>query len=228
MEAMWTFFFPAFVKARELIAAGEIGDVYFCQGDFGIAFPKHITRLWDANLAGGGLLDIGIYPIMAATELLGVSKEDPIDIKAIGSLEMGVDIFGSVTLKYPGNKMAIASWHSIVQTEEETTVVGSKGYIKIHSPAHCSTKITLVRQNARDGPSYETFNFPLPPPAPGCTPFNFMGSNGFQYEAQAVQSYLAAGKTTSDVLPPEVSLKTMGIMDEVRKQIGLKYPFELA
>jgi len=223
---MWTFFFPAFIKARELIAAGEIGDVYFSQGDFGIAFPKFISRIWDPNMAGGGLLDIGIYPIMAVTMLLGVSDQDPIEIKATGAVEKGVDIFGSVILKYPGNKMAIASWHSLVQTAEETIIVGSKGSIKFHSPTHCPTNITLTRQNGRDGPTTETFNFPLPPPAPGCTPFNFLGSNGFQYEAMAVQSFLTAGKTTSDVNPPGLSLRTLGIMDEVRRQIGLKYPFE--
>jgi len=163
---------------------------------------------------------------MAATMLLEVSKEDPLEIKAIGSVEKGVDIFGSVTLKYPGNKMAIASWNSLVQTEEETIIVGSKGSIKLHSPAHCPTKLTLTRRNARDGPSSETFNFPLPPPAPGCTPFNFVGSIGFQYEAQAVQSCVTDGKTISDILPPELSLRTMAIMDEVRRQIELKYPFE--
>jgi len=221
------FFFPAFVKARELIAAGEIGEVHFAQADFGVAFPKNIERIWNPNMAGGGILDLGVYPITEVVMLLANDgKERPLEIKATGRVEQGVDIYGSVTLTFPNNKMAIATWHTLVQTEEETIIVGTKGSIKLHSPAHCPIKLTLTRRIDRDNVKTEVFEFPRPTPAPGTTKFNFLGSNGFLYEAIAVQEQIAAGKTESDVLPPEVSLNVIGIIDEARRQIGLKYPFE--
>jgi len=226
MEAVWTLFFPAFLKARELIAAGEIGQVHFGRSDFGIDFPRSIPRIWDPNLAGGSLLDIGVYPITLLTVLLG-GMDETLEIKATGVVEQGVDIFGSVTIKFPNNKMAIASWHSLVKTEEETVIIGTKGYIKLHSPSHCPTQLTLTRHSPTLGQSStQTFSFPIPPPATCTTPFNFVGSNGFQYEAIAVQACVARGERVSQVLPPEVSVRVMGVMDEVRRQVGLKYPFE--
>jgi len=124
------------------------------------------------------------------------------------------------------NKLAVVSWNSLARTPEEVLIVGSKGYLRIHSTAHNPTKITLSREKTE----HEEFNFPLPPPIPlkdGSKPvFHFAGSVGLQYEAIAVQDCIRKGLTVCDVYPPVVSLRVMAIMDEVRKQIGLTYPSE--
>jgi len=108
MEGTWTIFFPAFVKALELIAAGEIGEIHYAQSDFGVPLAKDVQRIWDPILGGGGVLDLGVYPITQVAMLLANNgKEKPLEIKATGVIHQGVDVCGSVTLKFPNNKMAM-------------------------------------------------------------------------------------------------------------------------
>jgi len=114
----------------------------------------------------------------------------------------------------------------------EMLVVGSQGYIRALGPFHHPRDIVVHRtiepgSHLLDGVTETTryhYSFPVEKKIP--TPFNFSGSIGFIHEITAVQKDLIQHKKASEVYPPGASLIVMGVLDEIRKQIGLKYPFE--
>lgn len=105
MEAMWTRFFPAMRKARELINTGVIGDVTACMADFGFKAPPNIPRLFDKKLGGGALIDIGIYPLAVISMAYGGVR--PTECHATGYRnEQGADVAGMLMLKYADKGLA--------------------------------------------------------------------------------------------------------------------------
>jgi len=228
MEGVWSLFFPAYLKVQELIKNGAIGDVNFVEADFGVAFPPHVDRIWKPELAGGGLLDIGVYSVTLVTMLINGGKERPSEIKALGVVEKGIDVLGTATMKYNNNKMAVAKWNCKGGSPGEIVVVGNKGYIKVLGPMH--SPITVVVHRLLEGPGgrseTEQYYFPFPSPKIMSTPMNFAGSIGFIYEATAVTNDILQKKQFSSTYTPTSSMIVSGILDEVRRQIGLTYPFE--
>jgi len=193
----------------------------------------------DPAQGGGGLMEIGCYPITAALMAL---QSDDIQVMAAGHVEGGVDKSAAVTLNGQEGEMALLSYTLHAQTPEETLIVGTKGYIRIHSPAHCPTRITLTQVAGRESMQEESFEYPLPAPhamatlAPGevsasaCpepySMFHYPHSVGLQYEAEAVMECIRAGKKESEEYTLAESLRTMQICDEVRRQLGVKWPSE--
>ena len=96
MEAMWARFFPGMRKVRELIASGTIGEARMVQADFGFrADVDPDSRLFSPALAGGGLLDVGVYPISLASMIFGT----PTEVSGLAQIgETGVDEMAAVTL----------------------------------------------------------------------------------------------------------------------------------
>src|SRR5690606_8557618 len=105
MEAMWTRFLPHVVEIRDLIEAGRLGDVRSFTADFGERFPfDPASRAFDLALAGGALLDLGVYPISFASMIFG----PPADVAAQATFATtGVDAQTAVTLRYPGGQVAV-------------------------------------------------------------------------------------------------------------------------
>jgi dihydrodiol dehydrogenase / D-xylose 1-dehydrogenase (NADP) len=228
MEGLWTVFFPAFQKVQELINNGTIGDVNFVEVDFGVAFPPTVDRIWKPELAGGGLLDIGVYSVGLVTMLINGGKERPSEIKALGVVENGVDVVGSATMKYKDNKIAVAKWNCRGSSPGEIVAVGNKGYIRVLGPFH--HPINVVVHNLLEGPGGRTethqYYFPFPAPKHLNSPMNFTGSIGFTYEATAVQNDILQKKQFNSTYTPTASMIVSGILEEVRRQIGLVYPGE--
>jgi predicted dehydrogenase len=206
MEAMWTKFLPPFVKLRQLLARGVIGDVRIVSADLGFRLdpdPRH--RLFDTNLGGGCLLDVGIYCIWLATTILGVPKKVSGEV-FIGST--GVDEQETISLGYKGGRLASLFATIRTQTPEQACISGSRGMIHIY------------RQWWKGGPmrltvGRKTWEINVP-----------VEGNGYQYEAEEVGRCLRAGKTQSDVMPTSESLAVLGTMDRLRGLWGLKYPME--
>jgi dihydrodiol dehydrogenase / D-xylose 1-dehydrogenase (NADP) len=226
MEGLWTVFFPAFQKAQELIANGTIGEVNYVQTDFGINFPKHIDRIWKPELAGGALLDIGVYSIGVSTLLMNGCKEPPLEVKANGVIENGVDVVGAVILKFSDSKIAVSNWNAKAHCPGESLICGSKGFIKIMGSFHHPSTLSVTLKLEGGHTETTQYNFPFPSEKKVDDGWNFSGSIGFVYEATAVQNDILAKKKMSSVYPPKSSLIINGILEEVRKQIGLVYPFE--
>jgi predicted dehydrogenase len=207
MEAMWTRFLPVLVKVRELLAQGVIGEVRMMEADFGFRTdfnPK--GRLFNPELGGGGLLDVGIYPISLAWMLFGKPKQITSTVH-LG--QTGVDEQMALLLSYEQGQIAICSAAVRTNTVQEAYIYGTDGYIKLHSQWWKGERLTL----AQSGKDPQVIDLPLE-------------GNGYNYEAAEVMRCVRAGKLESDTIPLDETLAIMGTLDQIRAQWGLKYPME--
>jgi dihydrodiol dehydrogenase / D-xylose 1-dehydrogenase (NADP) len=207
MEAMWSRYIPIIVKLRELLAEGAIGEVRMLTADLGFRSefdPK--SRLFNLELGGGALLDVGIYPISFASMVLGT----PSRIASMAHLgQTGVDEQAGIVFGYDGGQLAIL--HTALQTSTaiEATVMGTKGKIRVHSAWFYGTTLTLSIEGRDD----EAISLPYE-------------GNGYNFEAAEVMRCLREGKLESDVMPLDETLAIMQTLDTIRAQWGFKYPME--
>lgn len=207
MEAMWTRYLPIFVRVRELLAQGVIGDVRQLMADFG--FRTRVNpqgRLFNPNLGGGGLLDVGIYPLSLASMIFG-TPERVTGMAHLG--ETGVDEDAAFILGYADGALALLSCAVRTNTPMTAILNGTEGRITIHSPWWVATKMTVEVYGK------ETSEISMP-----------LIANGYEYEAAEVGRCLRAGLTESEVMPLDETLAIMKTMDEIRAQWRLKYPME--
>ena len=197
MEGMWTYFLPAIIKAKKWVNNGRIGEIKHVKSDFGFYAPfDPRSRLFDPALAGGALLDIGIYPIALANYFL---EKMPADIKVRSrKAESGVDSDLMMSFEY---SEALATLHASLECRlpNLTYVIGDEGYITIPNgwqARECSLFI--------ESQQVDHFN-------DGRTGF------GFNYEIEAFNADLLAGKLESAVVTHEVSERLQALMEEVRK-----------
>jgi len=220
MEAMWTRFFPAVEKVRQLIKEGQLGDIKLVFADFGFKHAGNIARLVEDELGGGAILDIGVYPISLASMAYGGTF--PSKISTTGSLgASGLDTQAAITLEFKPEEVANLACTLFAETPREATIIGTKGSVRFHFPFWCPTKLTVTLE----GKPPQDLEFPLVPSKQGQT-WNFTNSMGLHYEAAHVNEMIRQGKTESDVISLGESLSIMKIMDEVRRQIGVVYQFE--
>lgn len=207
MEAMWTRFVPAMVRLRELLAAGVIGDVRMVGADFGVrARLDPASRLFDPNLGGGALLDLGVYAVSLASMILGT----PTEITGFAELgETGVDEQGGMVLRYRNGRLATLMTAATTMMPCEATIMGTDGFLRLHHGWFRGSRMTL-QQPDRDPREIDV-------PTAG---------NGYHYEAEEVGRCLAAGRTESAVMPLRETLQIMRTMDELRRQWKLRYPME--
>ena len=207
MDAMWSRFQPVEVKARELIASGAIGEVRMVQSDFGFrAGVNPEARLFAPALGGGALMDVGVYNVGLAFMLFGA----PTEVRALAQLgETGVDEQTVVITRHEGGRLAYSSTAIRLTTTHEAVIFGTEGWIRIDQPWWRCDGLTL-EVHGKD---------PRHIDAP-------MKGNGYNYEAQEVMDCIRAGRLESDVMPLDETLSIMRTLDEIRRQIGLRYPME--
>ncbi len=207
MEAFWTRFLPSTLKLNQLLQEGIIGKCRLLQADFGYDMPFEPShRSYNPDLAGGALLDVGIYPINFAQMIF---REDPLEISSASvPSSTGVDEQSAYIFKYPSGSLAIMNSAVNVETQHNAWIYGSEGYIHMPDFFH-ATKIHIQR---KDGVT-DTINLPFE-------------STGYGYEAIEVMNCINSGKTESSIMPLSESQKIMQLMDTIRDQWGLKYPGE--
>ncbi|HYE06578.1 MAG TPA: Gfo/Idh/MocA family oxidoreductase [Planctomycetota bacterium] len=207
MEAMWTRFLPVHAKVRDWIARGAIGEPRMVTADFGFrAGLDPTSRLFDQRLAGGGLLDVGVYTIALANMALGAAAEKVAGFAHLG--ETGVDEQAAMVLAYPGGRLASLTCAVRTNTPQDARIDGTEGSIRIPGFWHTTRAELHGKGGAR-----ETVEIPNQ-------------GNGYEHEAIEVGRCLAAGLTESPVIPLDESVAIMRTMDELRRQWGLRYPFE--
>lgn len=206
MEAMWTRFLPHVAALHQVIDAGEIGDIVNISADHGQFFPFNpASRLYDPALAGGALLDLGVYPVSFAHDFLGV----PTAVQAAGALtETGVDGQISIALSYPGGAQATLSTTLWAKTPTTASISGTEGWIEVAGSFYGPTSFRVVRRDGR------TWTFDQP------------GEKGLQYEAAEVARRVAAGEHESPLMSWDGTLEVMRTLDEIRAQAGVVYPGE--
>lgn len=208
MEAMWTRFFPIMKQVKTWLDQGAIGDLRMLTADFGFRREGAAEDRKVSPLRGGGaLLDVGIYPISFSSWVFG---KYPTHTTGLTSLyETGVDQQSTMLLGYDKGEMAVLSCAINTPTPKEARIIGNKGSIYIPNFSR-ATKATL----AIIGEEEVTVEIPLE-------------GNGYNYEAAAVTECLQRGNTESSIMPLEESLSIMKVMDELRRQWGIKYPTEI-
>ncbi|GAB6899533.1 Gfo/Idh/MocA family protein [Kineosporia succinea] len=211
MEAMWTRFLPHMVHLRELLAAGAIGDVLAMGADQGMRFeqnPEH--RLFSFELGGGALLDLGIYPFSFASMVLGA----PQTVRAAATPAFtGVDGTTSAVLTYGNGAHAVILCSATVATPMKAWIAGTEGRIELDRQWYTST--TTLTLTKSDG-STEKFE-----PVPGLVEGR---AKGMHFMVTEAVERIRAGELESEVMPLDETISIMGILDEVRDQIGLVYP----
>lgn len=208
-EAMWTRWLPHIVALRETIARGDIGDVVTIQADHGQPIA-HVERMRRPDLAGGALLDLGIYPVSFAYDILG----KPDAVTAVGQLtEEGVDGQVSMVFDYGINGSGTKAQASLTttmwaRTPCQAVIAGTEGRIEIADTFYAPSTWRLTR---KDGTTWD---------------FDGRVPNGFQYEAAAVARGLTEGASEAPELTAAQTLEIMEILDDIRAQIGVVYPGE--
>ncbi|CAM5788424.1 Gfo/Idh/MocA family protein [Cellulomonas persica] len=206
MEAMWTRFLPHVAALHQVIDAGEIGEIVNVSADHGqlMAFGP-TSRLYDPALAGGALLDLGVYPVSFAHDFLGA----PDAVAATGTLtETGVDGQVSIVLSYGERTQATLSTTLWARTPTVALVSGTEGYIQVAGSFYGPSSFQVTRNDGRRW----TFEQP--------------GTKGLQYEAAEVARRVADGEVESPRMSWQGTLEVLRTLDEVRRQVGVVYPGE--
>lgn len=207
MEAMWARFLPHYAKVREIVASGVLGPILSIHADHGQRLAdQNIPRLVEPNLAGGALLDLGIYPISFAHMILG----NPLSIKSTAVMtDKGVDAQTSMIFTYDNGAQSILTTTMIEQTPCRAVVAGLNGWLEIdrtfYNPA--SMRVVLNYGSITQYPSEYT-------------------GHGLREQAEIFKQLVQSGKFESEILSWQDTVDIMKTMDTVREQIGLKYPFE--
>lgn len=207
MEAMWTRFLPVMRQATDLIAAGKIGEVRYIRADFGFPAPfQPASRLYDLRLGGGSLLDIGIYPLFLCLYLLG----KPDHIRAAGHLSpTGSDETCHALLTYDDGRSAVITSTLACHTSLTAEIAGTEGSIRLPAPWYKNNRLSWHRTGQPED------TIVLEPMI-----------NGFEYQIREVARCLEAGAIESPAMSHEFSLTMSRIMDEIRRQIGVRYANE--
>lgn len=206
MEALWTRFNPTIKKVKELVDNGTIGDIGYLHADFAFyALDRDENgRLLNPALAGGSLLDIGIYPIFLSYLMLGIPK----DIKATANFyKTGVEEQISMIFNYEKAQAILYSGLNS-NSEMKAEIAGSKGSIFVHPRWHETSGYTLEING--DSSVVEVGKV----------------GKGYTYEIEEVHKCLNAGKTESDLWSHQNSRDLIEIMDTVRSKTGIVFPFE--
>jgi len=219
MEANWMPFWPLFIKMRQVISEGLIGEVEFLQANLGFKNNHELNPgLLDPKVGGGALLACGIYPVTLASFLFG---DTPTSVTAQAKLNetTGIDETVSIILKYGDKKMASLSTSISNFLDSGATIYGTKGSIRMDQMHCCPTKLTVYV----DGEEPIVYEEPLPTKEPDAV-FNFPNSEGLVYEALHVMELVTQAKVESDVMPHSKTVANMRTMDTIRQQIGLELP----
>lgn len=208
MEAAWTKCQPVFLKVKEWVESGLIGEI---QGMDVCFYTKagEGHRLYKHELAGGALLDLGFYPVMYACALMGHEPRKILSHMAMG--EKRVDYLDSIVLEYEDGRFAHLSCGLGSEKRVSAFILGTKGRITLQDEFFFqATKVT-----AYDFDNHVLREFDGP----------FL-KNGYEFEAIEAMECLRAGKKESSKVPLDETLAVMKILDTCRAQAGFQYDFE--
>ena len=207
-EAIWTRYMPSRKIIHDLIAAGELGELRVLEAN--LHYPiEHIHRIRVPELAGGALLDVGVYPINFCSMFFG---NDYVKIdSSVQLMETGVDRQESMTLYYADGRMASLSAGTTCRSDRRCLIAGTKGCLTVDN-VNNPLKITLYKAE-------EDFAIPHDIPVP-------QQLTGYEYQVRACMEAMKKDEIECPDMPHSESIRVMEIMDELRAQWGVRYPFE--
>lgn len=205
MEAMWTRFLPQMRMIRELIAEGRIGRPRLVEATHHQALPSDPHhRLNDPALGGGAMLDLGVYPISFAVDVLGV----PTTVTAAGTLsDQGVDTQVGLVLTHEGGAQSTVHFALDLRSPNTASVIGEDGRIDLDDTWYTPT---TWRLRDRDGAVVEEYD-------------SREQLAGYAHEARAFEEMITSGTHEGGPMDPEETVAVMAVMDEARRQVGVRY-----
>lgn len=206
MEAIWSRFLPAYRVLADQLGSGRIGQPLLVEADFGFRSAVSLeNRLFRPDLGGGGLLDLGIYPLQLCSLVLGYPRE----VRAYGVIgETAVDEQVAAVIRHDGPKLGVIKAAIRVNMACTARISGTDGVINIPAWMHCPDAISVT-----SGIRTKEFD---------CS----FDGNGLRFEIEEVQRCLEAGLTESQTMPLDESISLTSMLDAIREQIGLKFPGE--
>lgn len=205
-EAMWTRYMPMLTTIREVIGSGVIGEPKTLTANLGYVLTS-VDRLKNPSLAGGALLDLGIYPLNFALMLFGYN------IAKISSTctytDTGVDEQDSITLQYIDGKMAHLNCSMVSLSDRKGIIYGTKGFIIVEN-------INNFESVAVYDSLYKKVGLYKCPKQ----------ISGYEYEVEASIKAIRSHQNECIEMPHAETLRVMKIMDSIRKEWGIIYPFE--
>ncbi|KAF2118697.1 hypothetical protein BDV96DRAFT_568345 [Lophiotrema nucula] len=233
MEAVWTRFFPLAKQIRELVASGKLGKVERVWAD--LSFWNDVEeefgtghRMVNLDLAGGALLDLGIYSLTWIFQILyhtlpPSQRSAPAIASTMSKYEAtGCDEQTSILLSFPGGAQGVATTsirvsHSSSSDVPPVRIQGTHGDIHVHAPIYRPTSYTLIpAQNEKRGKIASWEFKEVKEEVPG-------GGHGMFWEADECARCVRDGRVESEGMPWEETVSVMKVMDEVRRQGGLVY-----
>ncbi|MBQ8961011.1 MAG: Gfo/Idh/MocA family oxidoreductase [Ruminococcus sp.] len=208
MEAMWMKCRPVYLQARRWILDGRIGRVRMVKADFSNLVPyMPEDRLYRPDCGGGALLDLAVYPLTLAADILG---GEPQKIVCEMDISGGVDLSDSIILSYPGGAHASIFAGFELPLRNTALISGTEGSIILGDWFHCTGEAVLLDSSRNEVEKIQI-------------PDQF---TGYEYEVEEVHRCLREGVLESQLVPHKGTLDVMRIMDQCRAQCGLVFPEE--
>jgi predicted dehydrogenase len=206
LEAMWSRFLPSMDAIFKVINSGILGEIKLVIADHSQYLPD-VPRLWDPNLGGGALLDLGIYPVSFAVRVLGFPKTVSAKATLTGQR---VDETTSIIFEYESGAQATLTTCMSAAGPVTATVIGAFGRIEIDNSFYGQTSFRVYNQGGEVIQSYD----------------EKIAGVGRQYQGLHLEKCVAEGLMESPISSVSESVEIMRLMDGIREQIGVKYPTE--
>ncbi len=207
-EAIWTRYMPSRYIIADLMASGAIGEPKLLTANLNYAID-HVRRIREPELAGGALLDVGVYPLNFCSMFFGndvVRMESSVQL-----MDTGVDESENFTFYYADGRAAYMHAGTVIRSDRRCSICGTKGYIVVEN-VNNPEKITLYLAE-------ENHEIPHDIEIPAQI-------SGYEYQVRACMKALEAGEIECPDMPHSETIRVMELMDALRAQWGVKYPFE--
>lgn len=202
-EAIWTRYMPSRNMINKLITDGTIGEVTSLTANLGYELSE-VKRIWDPQLAGGALLDVGVYLVNFASMIFG---EDLEHVQSEAVFKNGVDMIDNINMTFAGGKTASMQCNVHAVQNRQGTIFGTKGYIEI-------TNINNPEEIKVFNDQYEkVLSCTLPKQI-----------TGYEYEVEACCKAIEEGRLECPEMPHRETIRVMEIMDEMRRSWGYEIP----
>ena len=202
-EAIWTRYMPSRKIIDDLIAGGEIGEVTSLTANLGYELSE-IPRIWDPKLAGGALMDVGIYLVHFARMVFGEKKAK---ITSEALFKNGVDMIDSIIMTFEDGQVATMQSNVYAVQNRNGSIFGTKGYIEITNINNPEV-IKVFDENYQ-----EVKSIVVPKQI-----------TGYEYEVEACARAIAAKEIECEEIPHAETIRVMEIMDEIRNSWEYELP----
>jgi predicted dehydrogenase len=202
-EAIWTRYMPSRKIIKDIISSGVVGEVASLTANLGYEL-SNIERIWDQNLAGGALLDVGCYLIHFAKMVL---DEEISNISAEAVFRKGVDAIDTISLTFGKSKLATMQCSVVSNSNRRGAIFGTKGYIEVSN----INNPELIEVFDADHQKVATYNVPKQ-------------ITGFEYEVEACLRAIEQNSIECEAMPHSEIVSVLSIMDKIRENWGYELP----